>query len=50
MNIKFVEEYLKNIEWNIENDQWQVSTQVLSKLTGSGNRVGIDAGVVASRK
>ena len=32
------------------NDQWQVSTQVLSKLMGSGNRVGIDAGVVASRK
>ena len=32
------------------NDQWQVSTQVLSKLMGSGNRVGIDAGVVTSRK
>ena len=25
MNIKFVEEYLKNIKWNIENNQWQVS-------------------------
>jgi len=25
MNIKFVEEYLKNVEWNIENNQWQVS-------------------------
>ncbi len=31
------------------NDQWQVSTHVLSKLMGSGQRVGIDAGVVASR-
>ena len=25
MNIKFVEEYLKKVEWNIENNQWQVS-------------------------
>jgi hypothetical protein len=25
MNIKFVEEYLKNFEWDIENNQWQVS-------------------------
>jgi MoxR-like ATPase len=32
------------------NDQWQVSTQVLSKLMSSGNRVGIDAGVVAAKK
>jgi MoxR-like ATPase len=31
------------------NDQWQVSTHVLSKLMGSRQRVGIDAGVVASR-
>jgi MoxR-like ATPase len=31
------------------NDQWQISEQVLSKLMGSANRVGIDAGVVASR-
>ena len=32
MNIKFVEEYLKNIEWNIENDQWQVSG-ILNRLS-----------------
>jgi len=31
------------------NDQWQVSTHVLSKLMGSRQRVGTDAGVVASR-
>jgi MoxR-like ATPase len=30
-------------------DQWQVSDQVVAKLAGSRNRVGIDAGVVASR-
>lgn len=30
-------------------DQWQVSDEVVAKLTGSRNRVGIDAGVVASR-
>ena len=30
------------------NDLWQVSSQTLHKLMGSNNRVGIDAGVVAS--
>jgi len=25
VNIKFVEEYLKNITWNLNNQQWQVS-------------------------
>jgi len=32
------------------NDQWQISNQVLTKLMGTGQRVGIDAGVVESRK
>jgi MoxR-like ATPase len=31
------------------SDQWQVSDAVIDKLRGSGNRVGIDAGVVASK-
>jgi predicted membrane chloride channel (bestrophin family) len=31
------------------NDLWQISSQTLNKLMGSNNRVGIDAGVVASR-
>jgi len=31
------------------NDLWQISSQTLHKLMGSNNRVGIDAGVVASR-
>jgi len=25
MNIKFVEDYLKNVIWNLDNEQWQVS-------------------------
>jgi len=33
-----------------KNDQWQISEQVLNKLMGSGLRVGMDAGVVASKK
>ncbi len=32
------------------NDQWQISNQALTKLMGTGQRVGIDAGVVESRK
>ena len=31
------------------SDQWQISNQTLNKLMGSNKRVGIDAGVVASR-
>lgn len=31
------------------SDQWQVSEAVVTKLMGSRNRVGVDAGVVASR-
>lgn len=31
------------------SDQWQVSEAVVSKLMGSRNRVGVDAGVVASK-
>jgi MoxR-like ATPase len=31
------------------NDLWQISSQTLNKLMSSNNRVGIDAGVVASR-
>lgn len=31
------------------SDQWQVSESVVTKLMGSRNRVGVDAGVVASR-
>lgn len=31
------------------SDQWQVSDAVLTKLMGSRNRVGVDAGVVASK-
>ncbi|MEA9602108.1 MULTISPECIES: MoxR family ATPase [unclassified Polynucleobacter] len=31
------------------SDQWQISDQTLNKLMGSNKRVGIDAGVVASR-
>jgi hypothetical protein len=33
-----------------KNDQWQISGPVLNKLMGSGLRVGMDAGVVASKK
>ncbi len=25
MNIKFVEQYLTNVTWNLDNEQWQVS-------------------------
>ena len=28
MNVKFVKEYLSNVTWNLDNNQWQVSGMI----------------------